>query len=65
MIDTDRPQKTLESLHGDASSVIIMTIARPAEAEAARWAKNIFTWSSYLPHDCVKLMIQMGWHHST
>jgi hypothetical protein len=28
-------------------------------------AKNIQTWESYLPHDCVQSMIYMGWDRST
>jgi hypothetical protein len=33
--------------------------------DAARSEKNIAEWSSYLPADCVKTMISMGWDVST
>jgi hypothetical protein len=33
--------------------------------DAARSDKNIAEWSSYLPADCVKTMISMGWDVST
>lgn len=34
-------------------------------ASAARSASNIANWSTYLPLDCVKSMIRMGWDLST
>lgn len=33
--------------------------------DAARSQQNIAQWSSYLPDDCVKAMISMGWDVST
>jgi hypothetical protein len=36
-----------------------------AKPNHANSAKNILLWNSYLPHDCVKSMINMGWDHST
>jgi hypothetical protein len=30
-----------------------------------RSANNIIQWRSYLPEDCVKTMIQMGWDSTT
>ncbi len=33
--------------------------------DSARAAENIVTWRSYLPEDCVKTMISMGWHGTT
>jgi len=35
------------------------------ERKAKRWADNILLCITYLPHDCVKSMIDMGWHHTT
>jgi hypothetical protein len=32
-----------------------------SEADAARSAENIRLWRSYLPKDCVDMMIKMGW----
>jgi hypothetical protein len=34
-------------------------------AAAARSEENILQWMSYLPADCVKTMIAMGWHVTT
>jgi len=32
--------------------------------EIARARANIAEWSEYLPEDCVRLMIALGWHWS-
>ena len=34
-------------------------------ADAKRSVKNILEWNSYLPADCVKTMVRMGWDYST
>jgi hypothetical protein len=34
-------------------------------AAAARSAKNIALWKSYLPTACVRTMIRMGWDYTT
>ena len=33
--------------------------------DAARAADNISQWASYLPPDCIKAMIAMGWDRTT
>ena len=35
------------------------------DADAARSEKNILQWMSYLPEDCIKTMIDMGWDVTT
>jgi len=32
---------------------------------AARSARNIAAWLEYLPTDCVRTMIRMGWDYTT
>jgi len=32
---------------------------------ATRAAQNILQWTSYLPPDCIKAMIAMGWDRTT
>ena len=40
--------------------------AVPAKAvDAARSKENISQWSAYLPADCAKTMIAMGWDVTT
>ena len=34
-------------------------------ADAARSARNISLWKSYLPTACVRTMIRMGWDYTT
>jgi hypothetical protein len=33
--------------------------------DAERSAANILQWTSYLPADCIKTMIAMGWDRTT
>jgi hypothetical protein len=33
--------------------------------QTARSEENILQWMSYLPEDCVKTMIEMGWDITT
>ena len=41
--------------------------ARPhgSEADIAHSENNILRWMSYLPEDCIRTMVLMGWDHST
>lgn len=40
-------------------------VARLSDADAARSKENIKQWTSYLPEDCMKTMIAMGWDVTT
>jgi hypothetical protein len=33
--------------------------------DAARSVKNIAEWNTYLPSDCVRTMVRMGWDYTT
>jgi hypothetical protein len=33
--------------------------------DAARAAQNILQWTSYLPPECIKAMVTMGWDRTT
>jgi hypothetical protein len=33
--------------------------------DAARAAQNVSLWTSYLPPDCIRAMIAMGWDRTT
>jgi hypothetical protein len=66
MLNIDSQQNAFAVIYRSASSISEEpTVASPADTVTPRWAKNIFLWSSYLPHDCVQSMIRMGWHHTT
>jgi hypothetical protein len=48
------------------SSANTSSIEDPANAShAARSANNILQWTAFLPEDCVKTMIRMGWDVTT
>jgi hypothetical protein len=34
-------------------------------ADARRSVKNILQWNCYLPIDCVRAMVNMGWDYTT
>jgi hypothetical protein len=34
-------------------------------ADARRSVQNILQWNGYLPADCVKAMVRMGWDFTT
>jgi len=34
-------------------------------ADAKRSVKNILEWNSFLPAECVKTMVRMGWDYTT
>jgi hypothetical protein len=34
-------------------------------AEIAHSERNVLQWMTYLPQDCIKAMIDMGWDFST
>ena len=38
---------------------------RASEDDTARSEENILRWMSYLPEDCIRAMIDMGWDVST
>ena len=39
--------------------------ARANASDSARSEKNILQWVAYLPRNCVKTMIRMGWNKTT
>jgi hypothetical protein len=38
---------------------------RANQDDAARSEENILQWMSYLPEDCIRTMIDMGWDVTT
>jgi hypothetical protein len=35
------------------------------DADVARSERNLLQWMAYLPEDCIRTMIQMGWDVTT
>jgi hypothetical protein len=65
-MDTDA--QTLHGLffevHAESSGAAAPVVS-PANDDVARSENNILQWMSYLPEDCIRTMIQMGWDVST
>jgi hypothetical protein len=61
---TEVPQRVFvelpEELSATASSIDVQN-----DADVARSEKNVLQWMAYLPEDCIKTMIQMGWDVTT
>ena len=61
--DTQARQRAPAELQAEPSDVTAPVEVR--DVDAARSEQNILQWKSYLPEDCVKAMIAMGWDAST
>jgi hypothetical protein len=47
------------------SSDALLAIGARADDDVERSESNILQWMSYLPEDCIRTMIAMGWDIST
>lgn len=47
------------------SSDAVLPIDARADDDVRRSEGNILQWMSYLPEDCIKMMIAMGWDVTT
>jgi hypothetical protein len=47
----------------DSQSVSLRAPLRAADAN--RSVQNILQWNCYLPIDCVRTMVRMGWDYTT
>jgi len=54
----------LAQLKVDANPITMRCFGRFPGA-TAHAIKNLRTWMSYLPHDCISSMVRDGWHWST
>jgi hypothetical protein len=61
---TEAPQRVFvelpQELSATASSVDVQN-----NADIARSERNVLQWMAYLPEDCIRTMIQMGWDVTT
>jgi hypothetical protein len=58
-------QQEFTALPGESSGAAAPVEARVSDADIARSEENILRWMSYLPEDCVRTMIDMGWDVTT
>jgi hypothetical protein len=59
-----QPQEFVDT-PGEPSDAAAPVEARVSNAETARSDENILQWMSYLPEDCIRTMIEMGWNVTT
>jgi hypothetical protein len=63
--DTLAQQQDLPELSEEPAEAAAMVEGCVNQNDAARSEQNILQWMSYLPEDCVKTMIEMGWDITT
>jgi hypothetical protein len=63
--DTRVPQPAFVEHPGDQPDAATPADAPLNGADAVRSEENILQWMSYLPEDCVRTMIDMGWDITT
>jgi hypothetical protein len=49
----------------DTQDIAASVVAGVNCADVARSENNILQWMSYLPEDCIRTMIAMGWDVTT
>jgi hypothetical protein len=52
-------------VEGSSASDAVLAISARADDDVARSEGNILQWMAYLPEDCIRTMIAMGWDVST
>jgi hypothetical protein len=57
------PQRVFIDLLADQAEASSMDAQN--DADVARSERNILRWMAYLPADCIKTMIRMGWDVTT
>jgi hypothetical protein len=64
-MDTNALLKNFVEIPWEPSDAAVSIDVRANEADAARSDQNMVQWMSYLPEDCVRSMIAMGWDVTT
>jgi hypothetical protein len=60
---TQVPQRVFVDLLEGLSETSSMDVQN--DSDVARSEKNVLQWMEYLPEDCIRTMIQMGWDVTT
>ena len=63
--DTLAQQQDIDEPAEESSGGAAAVEGRVNPHGAARSEENILQWRSYLPEDCVRTMIEMGWDITT
>ena len=64
-MDTNALLKNFVELPWEPSDAAVSIDVRANEADTARSDQNMVQWMSYLPEDCIRSMIAMGWDVTT
>jgi hypothetical protein len=64
-MDTNALLKNFVEIPWEPSDAAVSIDVRANEADAARSDQNMLQWKSYLPGDCIRTMIAMGWDVTT
>jgi hypothetical protein len=64
-MDTNALVKNFDDVPGESWATAATIEVRADEAGAARSEENILQWMAYLPEDCIRAMIAMGWDVTT
>ena len=52
-------------MESESLAIAARADARESTADIARSEENILRWISYLPEDCIRTMVLMGWDMTT
>ena len=63
--DTQVQQRVSSELQTEPSDATAPVEVQVNDVDAARSEENILQWKSYLPEDCFRTMIEMGWDVTT
>jgi hypothetical protein len=64
-MDTSTFVKNFLEVPGEPTNAAAPIEVGADRADAARSEENILQWMSYLPEDCIRSMIAMGWDVTT
>ena len=64
-MDTNAHLKNFAETPSERSEAAVSIDVQANEADAARSDRNMSQWLSYLPEDCIRTMVAMGWNVTT
>jgi hypothetical protein len=64
-METSTLMQNFDELLGEPSEAAAPVEVRANEDDVVRSEENILQWMSYLPEDCIRTMIDMGWDVTT
>jgi hypothetical protein len=59
------PLRPFIEMQSESLAIAVRADAREKAADMAHSEENILRWMSYLPEDCIRTMVLMGWDITT